>query len=233
MVITLYNANQEELIHKLVASLVQEITALLVQQPHVVIGLPGGETYRPVWAVLRETAGIDWKRVHLFMADERLVPITDAQSNFKQAHDGFMKALIDEGRLPETNAHPYIYDPIADKDPSVYDRELGLYGGRFDILLLGMGADGHTAALFPNHNALDTVAAGFTLVHGAPKPPADRVTCTPPMIKQAPVAFLMVTGEAKRAAYERFNDESTTWREVPAKLAVEAGKCYVVTDLEL
>lgn len=231
MVITLYNPDHTELIHKFVASLKQEIAALLERQPTVVIGLSGGETYRPVWEALREVDGIDWKRIHLFLAEERLVPITDNDSIFKQAHAGFIKELIDSGRLPEANAHPYIADPVADKDPSVYERELGMYGGRFDIVLLGVGREGETAALFPHHQALDAVAAGFTLVPDAPKPPAGRVTATPPLIKQAPVIFVMVTGKAKHAALALLRDESKSWRDVPAKLALEAEKCYVVTDL--
>lgn len=231
MPITLYNTNQEELIHKLIASLKQEIALLLEQQPQVVIGLPGGETYQPVWAALKEANGIDWQRVHLFMADERLVPLGDAQSNFKQAHDGFIKELIEDGRLPEMNAHPFIYDPIADENEQVYERELGRYGGRFDILLLGMGNDGHTAALFPHHVALDTTVAGFVQLHDAPKPPPDRMTSAPAMITQTPVVFLLVTGEAKRPAYALLQDETKTWREVPAKLAYQAAKTYLVTDL--
>jgi 6-phosphogluconolactonase len=232
MAFTLYNPSQEAVIHKFVASLQQEIATLLATQPQVTIGLPGGATYQSVWAALKEVDGIDWSRIHLFMADERLVPIGDAQSNFKQAYDGFIKELIIDGRLPETNAHPFIYDPIADKDESVYERELGRYGGRLDIILLGMGNDGHTAALFPHHIALDAGAAGFTVLHNAPKPPADRVTCTPNMIKQAPVVFMVVMGAAKRPAYTLLTDAAKTWHEVPARLAMEAAKCYVVTDLK-
>lgn len=231
MTITLYNPNTDELIHKFIASLKQEIAALLERQSQVVIGLPGGETYRPVWQALKEANGIEWHRIHLFMADERLVAIDDDRSNFKHAYDGFMKELMDDGRLPEANVHPFIYDPVADKDETVYERELGLYGGRFDIILLGMGNDGHTAALFPHHVALDAVANGFAILHDAPKPPADRVTCTPPMIEQAPVAFLLVTGKQKGPALALLRDENKTWRDVPAKLAGTAKKSYLVTDI--
>jgi 6-phosphogluconolactonase len=156
---------------------------------------------------------VDWSGVHLWWGDERFVPTGHADRNETQARAALLDALVAEHGLPEANVHPmagpdraaspeesaraYAGDLAAVADPATGDLRVPA----FDVLLLGMGPDGHVASLFPGHAAL--AAGGATVgVHGSPKPPPERVSLTFDAIRAAREVWVVAAGaeKAERAA---------------------------------
>ncbi len=146
---------------------------------------------------------VDWSGVHLWWGDERFVPAGHADRNETQARDALLDALVHDG-LPGENVHAMPGPDVVgtpEESAAVYAAELAQFadGGAtpaFDVLLLGMGPDGHVASLFPGHEALG--AAGTTVgVHGSPKPPPQRVSLTFDAINTAREVWVVAAGAAK------------------------------------
>jgi 6-phosphogluconolactonase len=176
------------------------------------VALAGGTTpraaYERIASSWREAPGgaLDWSRIHLFWGDERMVPADDPESNFGMAH----WALISRVPIPEENVHRIAGDlPDAEAAAARYEEELrGAFAGapvavpRFDLVLLGMGADGHTASLFPGSPALDE-SSKLAVSARHPETGAPRVTLTFPVLNRAAAIVVVVSGAAKAAALER------------------------------
>jgi 6-phosphogluconolactonase len=164
------------------------------------VALSGGSTPRRVYELLageglRET--VDWPNVHVFFGDERMVPPDHAESNYRMASE----ALLARVPIPPENVHRIEGLGDAAANASAYEREMrGLFGDsdwpRFDLVLLGMGDDGHTASLFPG-----TAALGEGRLWVAPnwvaKLGAWRVTLTAPAVNAARHVAFLVTGKGK------------------------------------
>lgn len=202
----------------------QKVHRLLLTQSQVVLGVVGG---RSIGGLLRALGReqVAWQRVHLFLADERLVPIDHPDSNF-----GLIAASVSEF-IAENNLHPFIHDP-ADEQKSLenYQQELMELGGGFDISLLSSGEDGHVASLFPEHPTICSQAPYFLLTHASPKPPPGRMSASRALLKNSSLAMLLFFGESKRAAYAAFCDSLTPVVQCPAKLITEADEHYVLRD---
>jgi len=154
---------------------------------------------------------VDWTGVHLWWGDERLLPEGDPERNEVQARAALIEPLGDA--LPTANVHPIpALGPDAPDAPdgetaaAHYAAELaehasvGARAPRFDVLLLGLGPDGHVASLFPGR---DTLAEAHQLVvaeHHSPKPPPERVSMTFPLITSAREVWLVAAGGQKAAA---------------------------------
>ncbi len=177
------------------------------------IALAGGSTPRRFHAALAEAgAGRDWSAVHFWFGDERAVPHDHPQSNYRMARETLFEPLS----LPAQNIHPVpvpgtILPVTLDAAARQYEAELARLpkgpGGfpRFDLILLGMGEDGHTASLFPGNPALQEQRRAVVAVKG-PKAPPWRITLTLPVINAARRVWLMVTGEGKAPAMRRVRE---------------------------
>jgi 6-phosphogluconolactonase len=129
----------------------------------------------------------DWREVHLWYGDERIVPLDDPESNHRLATE-----RLD---APDATWHPVRTELGAEGAAEAYSEELGVHR-RLDIAYNGMGPDGHTASLFPGFPQVG--AEGICLpVHDSPKPPSDRVTLTLPVLNAAHRIVLFVTGADK------------------------------------
>lgn len=162
--------------------------------------LSGGTTPRALYALLGAERRIDWTRVELFWGDERFVPYDDPESNFRMARE----TLLSNIAVPSANIHPM---PV-DGDPAnaarryeallknIYGREtLELSQPLFDVVLLGLGSDGHTASLLPGEPVLDEREKWVAAVtHGRAEP---RITLTYPAIELSATIVFLVTGEDK------------------------------------
>jgi 6-phosphogluconolactonase len=164
------------------------------------VALAGGGTPCRAYELLAEIEG-SWKHVHLWLGDERCVPADDPQSNAR---------MVRESLLAVQRAEPPLLHAVP--TPEVPEDAAWLYGldvrervpdSIFDIVLLGMGPDGHTCSLFPGHPVLDVARALVAPVRESPKPPPERVTLTLPVIRDARLTLLLATGEEKRAALAR------------------------------
>lgn len=224
--------NRTELEQKAVDIITDSIRGLLQSQEHVVLAVPGGRSVSGIFGLLRE-ADIPWRKVHIFMVDERLVPVTNDDSNFKLAKEHFIGDLVKQQRLPKENVHPFTMDTATDDfGISDYETELRKYGGCYDIVLLSSGEDGHVGALYPDHHSVKDESECYLIMNDSPKPPKDRMTMSRKLLLRSRVAIMVVLGEGKRHAFEKFLDKALGVHSCPAKLVEMVPKAYVLTDLK-
>ncbi len=203
---------------------------LLATQDRVVLALCGGRSAAGVFAALAK-AELPWPRIHIFMADERLVPRDHPDSNFRLVAEHLATPLAAGNVLPEENVHPFAAEASdARAAVAAYSAALLRTGGRYDISLLSVGEDGHVASLFPRGSVLDD-APMHILVTNAPKLPPMRMTMSRDLLLRAHTAVLLCSGEGKRNAYEALADPNVDWRDCPARLAAQLPEAYVLSDL--
>ena len=159
------------------------------------LALAGGETPRRCYERLAKL-DIDWDYVQIYFGDERCLPKGDVNRNDSMARD----ALFDYIAIPENNIHGIPAELGAREAAARYILVLGDI--QLDLVLLGMGEDGHTASLFPGNPATESHDA-VVPVFNAPKPPAERVSLGVCMLNAARAKMFMVSGEGKRSALER------------------------------
>jgi 6-phosphogluconolactonase len=174
-----------------VAVAAADVVAAAIEGGLRTLVLAGGSTPRRAYELL---AGRDlpWGRVTVLFGDERCVPADDPESNYRMAHETLLERVHPGSvhRMPGelgAEAAAVLYDGIV--------RSLA----PLDLVLLGMGPDGHTASLFPGHPRLDAEGAAIA-VHDAPKPPPDRVSLSLGTLREARRVVLMVTGADKAEA---------------------------------
>ena len=182
------------------------------------LALSGGSTPGPVYEELGNSdlaAGLPWSQIQIFFADERAVPMDHPDSNYRLVAETLLKshreALGQTFRMPADAA----------------DRALAAkrYGRRLpdplDVLVLGMGPDGHTASLFPGSPALDERDQRVVPVI-APRPPAERMTITPVVIERARSIVMIAAGAEKAPMVSRALGGFEDPKVVPAQLARRA-----------
>ena len=196
-------ASLDELSHAAAAAVVHVAVNAIQQRGRCAIVLSGGRTPVTLYRLLATTHrdDVDWTRVHLFWGDERWVPATDPLSNFRMVRE----ALLDHIACPADHIHPV---PVEADSPDAAARQyedtlrsfFGDAGTGPDLLLLGMGADGHTASLFPESPALEE-RTRWVVPAFAPVEPRQRITLTIPAINRALNIFLLVAGSDKHSAF--------------------------------
>lgn len=215
--------NKEDLAEEAASLIKKSINKLLKKQEFVVFGIPGGRSVQSIFKLLKK---IQWNKVHIFMIDERWVPIRSEESNFRLAKENFIDKLIESKALPEKNVHAFDYK----KGVEEYSKEIKKYGGKFDIILLSSGEDGHIASLFPNYSIKDN-SKYFIEVNNSPKPPKKRMSASRNLLKKAKVAILLFSGKEKEDAFKKFLDKKTSINNCPAKLVGKIKENYVLTDI--
>ncbi|XAR65295.1 6-phosphogluconolactonase [Bertholletia excelsa] len=152
---------------------------------------------------------VDWAKWYILWADERVVAKSHADSNYKLAKEGLLSKVpivpshvhsINDSVSAEQAAGDYefvVRQLVKSRIISV--SEIGDYP-KFDLILLGMGPDGHVASLFPNNSALDEKEGWVTFITDSPKPPPERITFTMPVINSASNVAMVVTGSSKAEA---------------------------------
>jgi len=229
----IYQKNQTDLAKTGAAVIAETISDLLKKQPQVILALAGGRSLAGIFVGLAKDKIIDWSRVHIFMVDERLVPLNDLASNFSQANQALIEPLIKSSRLAEANVHPFIFMPNQpDFGLEQYTAELKRHGGKYDIILLGAGEDGHIAALFPQHHSIFNEAEFYLTFSDSPKSPPGRLTASKTLLAQAQAALIVFLGEAKLQAYHKFLDPKINLADCPAKLVKKIKHSYLLTDLD-
>ncbi|HEX6467433.1 MAG TPA: 6-phosphogluconolactonase [Terriglobales bacterium] len=190
------------------------------------VALPGGSTPRALFSLLAERTAkkvppeLPWSQTQLFFSDERHVPPNHVNSNFRTANE----FLLSRVPVPQWNVHRVrAEEPDASFAASEYERELAevfkLEGDaqpRFDLIFVGMGADGHTASLFPGTRALHEMKRRVA-ANWVPKLNTFRITFTRPLIDNAAEVVLMVSGADKAEALAAAMDEGSSPEEYPVK----------------
>ncbi len=199
--------------------------------------LAGGRTPREVYGRLArpgEEGPVPWRRVRLFWGDERFVPPEHEASNYRMARE----TLLLEARPPAQNLFPVPTDaPDPEEAARRYEHTLrGLFPGDsfpvFDLVLLGLGADGHTASLFPGGPEGEERSRWCVASRAPPgsPPPRERITLTLPVLNAARCAAFLVTGEDKRDALRALLARGAE-SGLPAQRVRPAGELLCFTEL--
>jgi 6-phosphogluconolactonase len=223
-------------------SLSQAAAALLVRQAHLAVAargrfsvaLSGGATPRRTYELLAAPPLKDqapWDRVHVFWGDERCVPLTDPRSNARMAK----AAWLDHVPIPPDQIHPLDCSQGPAAAARQYEAELRKFfaGGppRLDLVLLGLGDDGHTASLFPGTPALVEKQRWAAAVY-LDEPNLHRITLTAPLINQAAVVAFLVAGKSKAGVFQEVLHGPRDPGRLPAQLIQpQNGELLWLTDL--
>ena len=186
------------------------------------VALSGGSTPKRMFTIFKEPRfhrRIQWKDLHLFWGDERWVPLDSEESNAGEAKRGF----IDDLGVSEDTWHPwptYLDDP--EDAATAYETSLRIVSNaldsapELDLILLGMGPDGHTASLFPGTEAIHEQER-LTLAHHVPNLDATRLTFTPKLINNAREVLFLVTGADKAETLHRVLDGPVDVDRLPSQ----------------
>jgi 6-phosphogluconolactonase len=198
------------------------------------VSLSGGSTPRRLYECLAAPAiasRFPWNRAHWFWGDERFVPHNDRDSNYRMARDAFLSRVP----VPDGNIHAVPTEGLSpDQAAAAYETTLKRFYGAdtltrdrplFDVTLLGIGDDGHTASLFPGQPALQEIRRWAVAVIGA-KAEA-RVTLTYPALDSSREVAFVVTGQEKRGVVAR---AQTGDRTLPAAVVCPVGRLHWFTD---
>jgi len=193
------------------------------------VSLSGGSTPRDVYRMLAER-DLPWDKIHWFWGDERNVPPDHDDSNYRMVR----QMLLDHAAIPESNVHAVPVDP---NDPASaaaeYDQILrdhfASHWPDWDLVLLGMGDDAHTASLFPATAALAETERWF-VENWVEKLDAFRYTLTYPAIPSARNIWMLISGSAKRPALTAVLEAPADLQRFPAQ-GVSATRWFVTADV--
>ncbi len=206
----------------------------IAQEKRFTMALAGGSTPRPAYATLAEAryAGrLDWSRVHLFWGDERCVPSEDPRSNYRMARETLLEAVP----IPEENVHRMRGELPPEEAAARYAEVLASCFGpspvpRFDLMLLGLGEDGHTASLFPGSPALEE-RERWVVAQYVERLAEWRLTLTLPVLNAAKNVAFVVSGAEKREILAKVWSEAGV--QLPAaRVRPDAGRLRWFVDVE-
>ena len=223
-------ADKQALLQRALELVVAKITGAIAARGQCTIVLSGGSTPKPLYEAIADHA-LPWDKIQIFWGDERYVSADHPDSNQRMARQAWLNRV----QIPESNIHPM---PTEAGDPAVdaqaYEKELLQLGqiaaGEFpvfDLVLLGMGDDGHTASLFPHTEAL---TVGDRLVTVGNKDGQPRLTLTVPAINQAHCVIFLVAGENKRPALAQVFAPSGDEMTYPSRLIQPQGELWWLLD---
>ena len=202
--------SQHDINQAAVTRILQAATEAIAKRSNFSIVLAGGSTPKSIYKALSQQQA-DWANWHVFINDDRCLPIDHADRNSKMVEDVWLSHVS----IPKNQFYPIPCELGPIEGAKAYAKTLAQVG-TFDLVLFGLGEDGHTASLFPNHivdNSADVVP-----VFDSPKPPAERVTMSQNRLNNTHEALFLVTGKGKQEAVDN-------WRsgvDIPAALIAPA-----------
>ncbi len=212
--------NKDKLVTATTERVINEIRQAIQERGLCNMALAGGNTPREIYSKLAESIyqdRVDWNRLHLFWGDERMVPPEHQDSNFKMVKE----TLLDHVRIPDGNVHR-IRGEVAPEQAAREYAEL-LHNRfksdspRFDIILLGIGEDGHTASLFPGTDAVEECGKHATAVF-VPRLDTWRVTLTFPVLNAAREILFLASGRSKSDIVQCIISIKQPAKEFPASM---------------
>jgi len=186
---------------------------------HIV--LAGGATPLTIYRALG-TIESDWPAWHIYFGDERCLPEGDTQRNDSMAREVWLSHVA----IPRQQIHVIPAELGAEAGARTYANVLANVN-RLDLVLLGLGEDGHTASLFPGHS--HDGRASVVAVHGAPKPPPQRISLGAGMLSKGDHVWFLVNGEGKRKALARWQQGES----IPASTIFPRAGVDIFTDIDL
>ncbi|HEY9851785.1 MAG TPA: 6-phosphogluconolactonase [Leptolyngbyaceae cyanobacterium] len=222
--------SQAALIERSRQLVLDKINTAILARGKCTIALSGGSTPKALYEEIAKE-NLAWQKIHVFWGDERYVPPDHPDSNQRMAR----QAWLDKVDMPPTNIHPIPTDGgDPDADAKKHEAELREFfecpEGKipvFDIVLLGMGDDGHTASLFPHTGALQV---RDRLVSVGNKDGQPRLTFTVPLINQAECVIFIVAGANKQSALDRVFAPVADEMSYPSRLIQPKGELWWILD---
>lgn len=219
--------NADDLAVSVAEQFLQLASNAVEQRGRFTVALAGGSTPRALYQRLASgdyRDHIPWDRTHVFLGDERYVPLDHPDSNFRMIRE----SLLDHVPVPDSQVHPVPTEREPADAARDYERTIrevfdtpqpGVPS--FDLILLGIGADGHTASLFPETEALE-VEDRLVIENWVPQQDAMRITFTIPMLHQARTIILMAAGQDKAEAVARAIEAPRNLAETPSQCLRDA-----------
>ncbi|NJK39418.1 MAG: 6-phosphogluconolactonase [Oscillatoriales cyanobacterium SM2_3_0] len=223
-------ADKDQLIQRAQAIVLDQLTTAIQARGQFTIALAGGSTPKPLYSTLA-TQALPFDKIHVFWSDERYVPEDDPDSNQLMARQAWLDAV----QFPSENIHPMVTtaaDPIADAKRHEAELRAFFHVGpeefpSFDLILLGIGDDAHTASLFPGTEALKVRDRLVTVGNKSGQP---RLTFTVPLINQAHCVMFLVAGASKRPALAQIFASDADAFAYPARLIQPQGELWWLLD---
>jgi 6-phosphogluconolactonase len=224
-------ADQTALIQRSLELMVEKIQQSVRERGICTIALSGGSTPRPLYEAIA-AQNLPWEKIHIFWGDERYVPSHHPDSNEKLARDAWLNRVA----IPAENIHPTPTDSgNPQQDAQRYEQQLQqffqLSPGTMpvlDIMLQGMGDDGHTASLFPHTEALQVCDRAIAVGN---KDGSPRITFTIPAINNARCVLFLVAGSGKQNAIEQVFSQTADPQTYPAKFIQPQGELWWLLDV--
>jgi 6-phosphogluconolactonase len=194
----------EEMSRAAALGLIDQIKLTLGRQNIFSMVLAGGRTPRRLYELLATEfrQAVPWTKMRFYMGDERFVPPDDSRSNYRMIKEAMLSSLpITEKNVFPMPTNLYTPEQAAISYENILRSHYENPWPRFDLVILGMGADGHTASLFPNSPALKENEK-WVLVSQAPDEPKIRLTLSLPAINNAEAVYFLVTGKDKSKAFK-------------------------------
>lgn len=221
--------DQAALIERSLQLTLDKIQAAINERGLCTIALSGGSTPKPLYEAIAAQQ-LAWDKIHVFWGDERYVPPDHPDSNQLMAR----RAWLDSVNIPDANIHPM---PTDESDPAVAARKYEEHLTQFfqaqagfpalDLVLLGIGDDGHTASLFPHTEALKVRDQLITVGNKDGQP---RITFTAPLINKARCVIFIVAGDNKRAALAEIFAPVADDFTYPSRLIQPQGELWWLLD---
>ena len=224
--------NIEQIIDYAVGQWTELAEKAIKERGRFTAALSGGRTPVNLYKALAEEKGLPWDRTHIFIVDERFVPFDHKDSNYRMINSTLLKQI----EIPAENIHPVITD---EKTPVLsaerYENEIQSFFNtikngtpQFDLVLLGIGGDGHTASLFPDTPALKETRRLTAAVTPPDESMKERISLTLPVINNAGSIFFMAAGEDKAGVIKEIIEDNST---LPAAMVrPESGKLVFLLD---
>lgn len=223
----------EEWLDKVTDLFIRQAAACIAERGVFSVALAGGGTPAPLYSALAQPehqARIEWEKVHLFFGDERHVPPDNEQSNFRMVKE----TLLDAVSISGENIHRVQTEMDVRLAAFAYEETLRQFfpgdWPRFDLVLLGMGEDGHTASLFPHSAALNEEHRWF-VANYAPEREAWRLSLTANAINAARMVLVLVRGESKAARLKKVLSGTKEPWEMPIQ-AIHPGEGKMIWLLD-
>jgi len=222
--------DKEALIKRSLEVVLSKIQEAIEKSDRFTIALAGGGTPKPLYEAIA-AQNLPWEKIHVFWGDERYVPADHPDSNQGMARN----AWLDKVNIPAANIHPMPTEgtsPVADaqKHEAQLQEFFGIPAGTFpdfDVILLGIGDDAHTASLFPHTDALQVQDQLVTVGNKDGQP---RITFTAPLINHAHCVIFLVAGSSKRPALAQIFAPDADALTYPARLIQPQGELWWLLD---
>ena len=219
------------------ANLFVEISSQsIANRGRFLVALSGGNTPMQLYSLLGDSFHdqVDWTHTHFFWGDERCVPVDDAGNSYGLTK----KALFEKTTIPDENIHRVSSELEPDSAAIEYARTLKDFAEppldwpRFDLVLLGMGDDGHTASLFPG-SPVEVDSPTLSVTANYQGRPANRITLTPKVLNSGRNIVFLVTGKSKAETLSRVLSDLYIPKELPAqRIAPKDGNLDWLIDQE-